>query len=266
MINPIQIQEFMEYFAGSTTNYGEHIYSVETAPGKKSEGQSYTKKNQMLTIKNYEEHLIGKKGLGIIPINENNKCKFVAIDIDIYDFDLKLYLAAIDDNRFPIVPIKSKSGGLHLYIFFKEFVPAAKAIHVARTFAFILSIQALVKQRENRTVEIFPKQNKLSKGEVGSWINLPYYNAGELGTKIIKQGQALELNEALAHIRQSKISLEEADELFKALAFNDAPPCLQLINILNPLEASGGRNNFLFSFAVYLKRKTKISLNKTLKI
>ena len=265
MISQIQTQEFMEYFTGSLTNYGEHIYSVETAPGQKSEGKSFTKKHQMLTIKQYEDHLNGVKGLGIIPINENNKCKFVTIDIDIYDFDLSCYLSAIEDNSFPIVPIQSKSGGLHLYIFFKEFVPAKKAIHVARTFSFILSVTALVKHRENRTVEIFPKQAKLAKGEVGSWINLPYYNDGALGTKVIKNGVGVDISEALAYIRVNKISLEEADELFNSLHFNDAPPCLQLINILNPLGTSSGRNNFLFSFGVYLKKKDEDFFEQNLK-
>ncbi|MEM4270634.1 MAG: primase C-terminal domain-containing protein, partial [Candidatus Pacearchaeota archaeon] len=37
--------------------------------------------------------------------------------------------------------------------------------------------------------------------------------------------------------------------------YNDAPPCLQNIYILNPLTSGNGRNNFLFSFGVYLKKK-----------
>ena len=46
-----------------------------------------------------------------------------AIDIDpknYTDFKPEKYLKIIEEKELPIIPIKSKSGGLHLYIFTKE--------------------------------------------------------------------------------------------------------------------------------------------------
>ena len=53
--------------------------------------------------------------------------RFGAIDIDpkIYkNLDIKFYLDIIQEKELPLIPIKSKSNGLHLYVFTKEFVKA----------------------------------------------------------------------------------------------------------------------------------------------
>ena len=262
MISQFKIQEFMEYFAGSQHNFGEHIYDLKNIKGQKREGRSSTIKNKLITIKNYEDHLSGRTGLGIIPINSQNQCKFTVIDVDLYNFNFAAYLAAIDNCNLPIVPCRSKSGGLHLYTFYREWTSASKAIKVAKQLAFLLSIDSLVKNQVNRTVEIFPKQSKLAKGNIGSWINLPYFDAGSLGGTIIKQGKPLNLDEALYHIKDSQVLIADVEEVLSDMKYKDAPPCLQLADILNSLELDSGRNNYLFSFGVYLKKKTKKTLFK----
>ena len=53
--------------------------------------------------------------------------KFGAIDIDskAYDqFDTRKYLEIIEKNKIPVIPVKSKSGGLHLYVFTNKPVKA----------------------------------------------------------------------------------------------------------------------------------------------
>ena len=48
--------------------------------------------------------------------------KFGTIDIDskdYKDFSIKKYLDIIKEYDLPLIPVKSKSGGLHLYLFLK---------------------------------------------------------------------------------------------------------------------------------------------------
>ena len=69
-ISQYQIQEFMSFFTGHQKNYREFIYEKENGNGEKRQGKAQTVKNKLDTIENYKDHLLGKKGLGIIPINE----------------------------------------------------------------------------------------------------------------------------------------------------------------------------------------------------
>lgn len=264
-ISGFQINEFMGYFSGSRHNYGEHIYTDAVGEDGKRQGKSYTITDKLLTIEEYKQHLKGQKGIGVVPINEQSKCRFAVIDIDIYDMDLSMYLEAIERNKFPIVPFKSKSGGLHLYVFFKEEVPATSAIDIMRKFAFYLSIDKLVKNKKNTTVEVYPKQSKLAKGDVGSWINLPYFNAEKTTSFAVKGGNSLTLTDALIFIKEKETTLIDVDNFLSNLEYSDAPPCLQLIYILNPLREGSGRNNYLFSFGVYLKKKDEEFFEQNLK-
>lgn len=266
MIEQLQVQSFMNLFTGSKHNYGEHIYSdVDPSTGKEK-GTSKTITNKLITIEEYRNHLDGKKGLGVIPINEeNNKCRFAVIDVDIYDINYNVYISAIERNNFPLVPFKSKSGGLHLYLFFSEESSAIKAKEIIKTFSSLLSIDILVKRRKNESVEIFPKQSKLGKGQIGNWINLPYFNAGNTKSPALRNGKELSLNEALVYIKEKQTNIKDVTEFLEDLQFNDAPPCLQRLNLLNILEENSGRNNYLFSFGVFFKKKDENFFEQNLK-
>jgi len=265
-ISQLQIQEFMSHFSGSTHNYGEHIYSKDNSSQGKKQGFSKTITDKLLTIELYKDHLEGKKGLGIIPINElTGKCKFAVIDIDLYDTNFSLYISAIEKNNFPIVPFKSKSGGLHLYIFFKEESSTIKAKEILKIFSFLLSIDILLKNKKDSVVEIFPKQAKLMKGQIGNWINAPYFNAEKTNTFAIKNEKNLTLNEALLYIKEKQTTINDVEDMLNNLIYNDAPPCLQLLNILNPFEENTGRNTYLFSFGVYFKKKDENFFEQNLK-
>lgn len=255
-INSLQIQEYMNVFSGSQHNFGEAIYESKDDSGKVS-AKCQTITNKLITIKEYKDHLEGEKGLGIIPIKENNKCSFAIIDIDIYNANLDIYVEAIEKNNFPLVPFKSKSGGLHIYLFLKEEESAKKVVEIMRKMSFLLSIDFLIKRRKNSNVEIFPKQIKIRKGEFGSWINLPYFDYKSTQQYAIKENKNLTLSEALMYIKEKQISFKDLNEFLEELPYTDAPPCLQLLYYLNPLYKQTGRNNFLFSFGVYLKKKNE---------
>ena len=62
--------------------------------------------------------------LGVCPINKESKCKWGAIDLDNYKPDLKELFKKLKSINVPVIPIRSKSGGVHVYVFLKEYVPA----------------------------------------------------------------------------------------------------------------------------------------------
>ena len=77
-------------------------------------------------------HLDGKKRIGVFPIKDD-KVKWGCIDIDprnYADYSSKKYIDIIKNFNLPLVAIKSKSGGLHLFLFFKEWTERDKASEI----------------------------------------------------------------------------------------------------------------------------------------
>ncbi len=262
-IQQLQLADFMSFFKGNIHNYGLHVYKWDEKK-KKESGTNATVKNKLLTEVQYTDHLEGRKGLGIIPINEINKCCFGVIDVDLYNFNLEDYLEAIERNNFPLVPFKSKSNGLHIYLFLKNFVEARIVIGLLTKMISYLSLDILIKAKLNKITEIFPKQYKLEKNSVGSWINLPYFNSSDTKQYTIKNKKALKLADALIHIKSKQLTVSDVTAFLSDLPFQDAPPCLQALYLLDPFRKNTSRNNYLFSFGVYLKKKDENFFEQTL--
>jgi hypothetical protein len=252
-IPSLQLADYMDIFTGNIHNYGVHQYAF-TKEGKEA-GKNSTVTNKLVTIAQYKDHLAGKMGLGIIPISEKGEAKFGVIDLDVYDSDLSIYLEAIEASNFPLVPFRSKSGGLHIYMFLKQAVAAKVVIDLLNDMIVLLSLDLYIKHKLNRIIEVFPKQSKASAESIGSWINMPYYNASDTKQYAIRGGSPLTLDEALAHIKMKRATVAEIKNFLGEIAYKDGPPCLQSISLLRFLDKNSGRNNFLFSFAVYLKKK-----------
>lgn len=255
MLNEIpasMLADFMDIFSGNSFNYGTHQYNFN-GDGKE-EGKNATVTNTQLTMYQYKAHLSGELGLGIIPIDEKSESRFGVIDIDVYDEDLNMFITAIEESNFPLVPFRSKSGGLHIYLFLRESVNAKMLIDILNDVVTLLGLDLFVKRKLNRIVEIFPKQAKIKPGSIGSWINIPYYDADKTRQYAIHSKKKLTLDECLTYIKQKRCSLAELTEIMTDLPYKDGPPCLQTISMLPIMGANSGRNNFLFSFGVYLKK------------
>ena len=63
------------------------------------------------------------------------------------------YLTKFEQYKLPLIPLLSKSGGLHCYIFLKEPIPAADIIEALKAFLLPLELKP--------NTEIFPKQKEL---------------------------------------------------------------------------------------------------------
>ena len=174
-------EKFIQIFSGFSENYGQaDMQRLEVDPISKKQKPEYRWAQQELTDDAYKDHLIGTKSIGIQPCNEKNHARFGAIDIDPQEyvsFDRKFYLDKIKEYDLPIIPILSKSGGLHLYVFTSDFIPA-KIIR-----SFLTNLIPIFNLKPE--TEVFPKQTELVKdsetGEMnkGNFINLPYFKKTE---------------------------------------------------------------------------------------
>jgi hypothetical protein len=69
------------------------------------------------------------------------------------------------------------------------------------------------------------------------------------------EGKLLGIAKALPVIKGMYTSLKEINSVLDALPYGDAPYCIQAVLLAGALAENDGRNNFLFSAAVYLKKK-----------
>ena len=238
-------EQYMSLFEGLGRAYG--TFAVKDTSKTKHKGVAQTIKGDV-SVHLWMEHLGGKKGLGIVPINDENNCRFGAIDIDEYDISIKKIIHKLRELKVKVHPCRSKSGGLHVYLFTSEWVPAElmrnKLEHISAMIGFGGS-------------EIFPKQSKIlaARGDIGSWINMPYFNRQDTtrygyapDCSKLASGRFVEL--AL----KNRYNLKELQNLDSSSGneCSDGPPCLQhLCNVGFP---EGSRNDGLFNIGVYLRK------------
>lgn len=243
-----EVMTFQSLFKGNSNAYG--ITAVGEIVNGKAEAKSRLVHSE-ITPAVLQRHLNGEQSIGIAPITDNSTVYFGAIDIDNYSYNLIDVIKAIEDFELPLVPCWSKSHKLHLYIFFNEEVPAESCIKLLQWYARSFAC--------DKKVEIFPKQSKASSTNTFySWINIPYFNAGDINNyrKIAQSDGTLvtDLGEAIAYMQQKQLSLKEHEAFIAEFPYKDAPPCI-LSGLLLRDIGPGQRNNWLFSVGVYFRLK-----------
>ena len=259
------MQEFIKNFTGLERNYGfcniSNGYEDPDTGKIKFRNGDYGWSGKPITEFDYKQHLDGNKSIGIQPCNDNDLARFGAIDIDpkVYkNLDVKYYLDIIQEKKLPLIPVKSKSGGLHLYLFTKELV-RAKVIK-----DFLEEVLFLFKLPIN--TEIFPKQTKLGSDTNGNkvngnFINLPYFGKKER-VALDPSGKEISFDIFLQCIELNKVDSDKLKELSSnfiqqaltggAEEFKDGPPCLE---ILSKNKMKDGRDRFLYNYMVFAKKK-----------
>ena len=258
------IDKFIQIFKGLEERFGYHIVDYSEGDGKKSgtsKTSSYPHEREM-----WEAHLLGKKfkvktnygtktadSLGMCPINKDSQCKWGAIDLDNYKPDVKELFKKLKSINVNLAPFKSKSGGIHVYVFMTEEVPAMLMREKLHGIKNIFAVE--------KPDKIFPVQKylNLDKGSAGSWINLPYYKALNTSRYMIKEdGTKASIEEFFewhgknqttpAQLKKLKSNVDEGEigDWFK-----DGPPCFQALAAFG--VEKGDRNETLLDMTRYIK-------------
>ena len=166
-----KLRKFIDIFEGLNRAHGVTIVGESNGNGSKIKGKSFVKR-EIITQQHWLDHLEGKASLGVIPINDDNKCKWGCIDIDSYaGFDHKKLINKIKNLKLPLIVFRSKSGGAHVFLFTSDYVSAALMQDKLNEIRSVLGYGGS---------EVFPKQRELkSKDDTGNFLNLPYFNGDE---------------------------------------------------------------------------------------
>ena len=105
------IEKFKQIFAGLDRAHGVTIVGESNGNGTKVKGKSFVKR-EPVTDELWQKHLDGVDSLGVIPINDENKCRWGCIDIDSQaGFDNQKLINKVKEFKLPLVVCRSKSGG-----------------------------------------------------------------------------------------------------------------------------------------------------------
>ena len=241
------MEDFRKIFTGLKRAHGCTFVDKKGADGLKIKGTSFVKR-EPVTDQLWQNHLnCIEPSLGIIPINEDNECRWGCIDVDKYNLDHKQLL-----NKLPMgVPLhvcRSKSGGAHIFLFTTDFVPAKLMRDKLMSLSAVLGFG---------NAEVFPKQIELkSQDDTGNFLNLPYFNCKNTTRYCFdSKGQAITIDAFLNGVKVSALTPKELQDLKiqrPPSEYDDGPPCLQSIT---KEKLDDGRDRVMFHFRVYAKKK-----------
>ena len=264
---PTVMDRYIEFFTGYRHAYGVADFNhqdsyIDSETGKKK--PVYRWNFEELTNEIYQQHLEGKLSIGIQPCNENGLVRFGVIDIDPKDyenFSKKDYIDIIQQYKLPLLPVESKSGGLHLFLFLDKMVDAS----VIKSF--LSNLLSLFNLKPD--CEIFPKQTQLTKdsetGQLrpGQFINLPYF--GEERKALNVDGTTFTLDQFMKVISANLVTKERLKEITEGIEeksmegvdeeFVDGPPCLAAISKLAKNPDFDGKDRFMYNYHVMVKMK-----------
>ena len=220
------------------------------------------------TIAHWQQHLVGARPLGVAPTRRDSSCLWGSIDVDDYEVDAMAVCSKVASAKLPLIACRSKSGGLHLFLFLSAPEPARAAQTALRDAAAVLGLSES---------EIYPKQAELrtERGDQPNWMVMPYFGAlgppgaGTMGGKLREQwgvkpgGGEMTLSEFLRTAEGARCALKDikpprprrasqTNGSTAATPFADGPPCLQHLAATG--IPRGGQNNALIMMGIYYKK------------
>jgi len=259
-------KKYIQIFDGYKGAYGVADWTnvkIDPVSGKKK--PDYRWNYEPFTDQIFIDHLNGTKSVGIQPTNENSEVKFALIDVDpnnYVNYDKKFFIDKIQEFKLPLIPIESKSGGLHLCIFMKEFVSATLLVSFLRNLLPLFNLKP--------DCEIFPKQTQLTKdtetGELrpGQFINLPYYKKTERQALNL-DGTPFTFEQFIPLVESNLVGPDQLNAITDGIDkqiyegadedFKDGPPCLAHLSKIMKDPLFDGRDRFMYNYHVFVKMK-----------
>lgn len=235
------MEQLFKLFEGNSDSYIKSTVSGELDDrGKRI--TKYLTVNEPLTTTQWQEHLEGKTRIGLKP-ERNNKCLWGCIDVDpssYKNYNQKKYVDIIKEYKLPLVPIKSKSGGLHIFVFFTDWADVSKVTEKLKK----------INDKFFMALEIFPCNKAM---------NMPYQNMNRSMEFAYDDDNNPLLVEAFIELAQSKkINPEDFYKLkIKEYEPEDSwkqyPPCVQ--KLIQERWTGNNRNNYLFNVLVLEMKK-----------
>ena len=245
--------KLLELFQGDS---GQFI-KVTLTGGQDERGKreaDYLTFHEPVTADLWQDHLEGKYVIGLRP-ERDDKIKWGCIDVDpqsYKDYSSKKYIDIIKNNNLPLIPVRSKSGGLHIFLFLKDWenkVDVLKILNKWNNDYFMAN-------------EVFPMNKALG---------MPYFNA-KMTTEFAYNNDGTPIMlEAFIELAQLKqVSLEQIKN-FKATKYEpesswrDYPPCVQ--KMIQEKWSGNHRNDFLFNVLVLeCKKDESLSIEELIEI
>jgi hypothetical protein len=241
------MEKFRQIFTGLMRAHGCTYVDKKGADGLKIKGKSFVKR-EPVTEKLWQNHLNGiEPSLGIIPINEDNECRWGCIDVDKYNLDHRKLLNKLPMGM-PLWVCRSKSGGAHIFLFTTDFVPAKLMRDKLMSISAVLGYGG---------AEVFPKQIELkSQDDTGNFLNLPYFNYKNTTRYCFdSKGQAIKIDAFLNSVEVGALTPKELQDLKiqrPPSEYDDGPPCLES---LTKEKLDDGRDRVMFQYKVYARKK-----------
>jgi len=249
------LEQFKKLFQGSDTYHGQSKKLGKKRSDGKDEWRSWINPIPM-TDQNWLDHLEGKDSFGTVPIRDNSTTSWGVIDIDRYNIEHKKFIKTIRERKYPFVPYRSKSNGLHLILHLSEPVPAADMRKKMIGIASDLGVN-------DTKTDIFPAQDtvdltpeKWDDKQKGQFVNLPYHNA-KFPTRCAMddEAQSLSFDKYIEYVKQFIITKEQFNKLKTATDTENKqwPNCVNKF-IRNQIREGEGRNDAMFNVGVLCKK------------
>jgi len=249
-----RVSKFKEIFSGLERAHGVFQPNGKVKENGKRDGDAWINKKPVEDSL-WGKHLAGEwPSLGIVPITEKNECRWACIDVDTYPIDHADIVKTLKEKNLPFITTISKSGGAHLFLFFKQPI-SSEIVHP--------KMMELASRLGYGGCETFPKQPSLGPEATGNFLNLPYHNGLDYSDRFAfnEQGNGLTLEEFFDEVDKKSLTQEEFENLTTASKkkekspFFDAPFCIEAYLDENTKVQQGSRDNFLFQYSVYAKKK-----------
>ena len=233
-----EVLRFQALFRGGKKAYGKSNIASETKSGKIT--PKYTSVKSPLTPTQYQAHLNSEFRLGVYVIDESDLCSFSVVDIDDYNVDHMGLTKKLKALQLPSCVCTSKSGGAHIYLFFENPENPAKVREVLGEVAKYVGYPK---------AEIFPKQNSISEGKVGSFINLPFVGGKSSATVCYTENGPLDFHGFLDYVESRLTTIEKIAAVVRSAAAEKSNPSSS-----SETREPSGRNDYLHSYACKLQR------------
>lgn len=207
-----------------------------------------------LTTEMAGKHLTGKASYGVSPVRADSTCRFGVLDIDWYDMPEDDVRAVSDRLRTRCAAFRSKSRGLHVYIFVDEPV-TARQMH-----DYLVALRKRLPKKVAAKTEIFPKetQTRIGTDDKPTSVNLPLHGQQRELAFLIDESanprwalDEMSLPSILAHIdTHCRIDHRVVNEIA------DQQPVLDASDIGYRVPANpAGRNDLLMRIAMSMQAR-----------